>query len=147
MRSKIAIAAVVILVVAALATGAVAAQGLDTRPPWENEDGIWDMSKLPETEDVLDRSGAVIGTVATKYYFEDEETYPLPVLGPDGTLVGHLGESGFWALGDPEPVIRDAYTIIEAYDESGNLISKETIYETAPGAIADGEMSKDKDTP
>ena len=127
MRTKIRIAAALMLVVAVVATGVVAAQGVDTRPPWENEDGIWDMSKLPATEPVIDSAGAVVGTVSTKYYFEDEETYPLPVIGPDGELVGHLGRYGFWALGEPEPVIEGAYGVIEGFDENGELVSKQTI--------------------
>ena len=105
MRIRVTIAAAV-LVVAVLVAAVVAAWGgSDTfRPPWENEDGIWDMSQLPATENVLDHTGAVVGVVETRHY--ETDTYPLPVLGPNGELVGHIGENGFWALGEPEPFYR-----------------------------------------
>ena len=69
------------------------------------------MSKLPPTEEVIDRTGAVVGTVETKDNLAG--VYPLPVTGPDGRLVGHIGINGFWALGEPEPVIEGAYTVLE----------------------------------
>ena len=126
MRIRVTIAAAV-LVVAVLVAAVVAAWGgSDTfRPPWENEDGIWDMSQLPATENVLDHTGAVVGVVETRHY--ETDTYPLPVLGPNGELVGHIGENGFWALGEPEPFIEDAYTVVEEFGASGELISTRTI--------------------
>lgn len=125
MGKKIGIATGLMLAVVIVAAGVVAAQGVDTRPPWENEDGIWDMSKLPATESVVDSTGTVVGTVETRFY--EEDVYPLPVNGPDGQLVGHLGENGFWALGEPEPVIEGAYGTVKGYDENGELVSKQTI--------------------
>ena len=57
----------------------------------------------------------------------ETDLYPLPVLGPDGQLVGHIGENGFWALGEPEPFIEGSYTVVEEFDASGELISTRTI--------------------
>ena len=99
--------------VAVLVTGVVVIADTDDtprQPPWENEDGTIDMSKLPPTEEVIDRTGAVVGTVETKDNLAG--VYPLPVTGPDGRLVGHIGINGFWALGEPEPVIEGAYTVL-----------------------------------
>ena len=47
MRSKIAIAAASVLAMAAVVTEVVAAQVVNTRPSWENVEGVWDMSNLP----------------------------------------------------------------------------------------------------
>ena len=126
--SKIAIAAVLVLGVLAVVTEMVAAQVVSTRPSWENVEGVWDMSNLPANENVIDHTGVVVGIVETRHY--GTGLYPRPVIGPDGNLVGHIGENGFWALGEPEPVTEGAYTIIEEFDASGGLISSQTIYES-----------------
>ena len=83
-----------------------------TRPPWVNENGIVDMSKYPATMDVLDRTGALVGTVETKYLRTSKR---IPVIGADGEIVGHFGPNGYWALGELEPVIEDKVTTIEEY--------------------------------
>ena len=128
MKNKITIAAAVVVVVAVMVAGVVAAQVVDTRPPWENEDGIWDMSQLPDAEGVVDSTGTFVGVVETRHY--ETDLYPLPVLGPNGELVGHLGENGFWALGEPEPLPQeDAYTVVEEFDAAGTLRMRRTIHE------------------
>ena len=130
MRNKIMITGIVVVVVSVLVAGAVViADTGDTprRPPWEDENGIIDSSKLPATQEVVDRTGAVVGTVETKYYLTDR--YPLPVTGPDGQLVGHFGQNGFWALGESEPVIEGAYTVIEEFDADGERTSVRIIYD------------------
>lgn len=124
MRIKITVAAT-LLVIAALATGVVVASGGDARPPWENEDGIWDMSRLPATEEVVDHTGAVVGTVKTEHYLTDQ--YPLPVFGPDGQVVGQIGRKGYWASGESEPNAQGGFTVIKTFDESDEETSSQTI--------------------
>ena len=84
MRVRVAITAAVLVVAVALVARVVAASGGgDTfRPPWENADGTWDLSKRPATENVVDHTGTVVGVVETRH--DGTDLYPLPVLGPDG---------------------------------------------------------------
>ena len=84
MRVRVAITAAVLVVAVALVAGVVAASGGgDTfRPPWENADGTWDLSKRPATENVVYHMGTVVGVVETRH--DGTDLYPLPVLGPDG---------------------------------------------------------------
>ena len=129
MKNKITIAAAVVVVVAVMVAGVVAAQVVDTRPPWENEDGIWDMSQLPPTLGVVDSTGEYVGTIPSDYKITGD-TGLQPVTGPNGELVGHFGPGGFRALGEPEPLPQeDAYTVVEEFDASGDLISTRTIYD------------------
>ena len=131
MRNKIMITGIVVVVV----SGPGRRGGGDSRIPvtphvahrGRDENGIIDSSKLPATQEVVDRTGAVVGTVETKYYLTDR--YPLPVTGPDGQLVGHFGQNGFWALGESEPVIEGAYTVIEEFDADGERTSVRIIYD------------------
>ena len=128
MRIRFTIAAAV-LVVAIVVAGVVAAQGIDTRPPWENEDGIWDMSQLSPTLGVVDSTGEYVGTIPSDYKFTGD-TGLQPVTGPAGDLVGHFGPGGFWALGEPEPLPQeDAYSVIEEFDDAGTLRLRRTIHE------------------
>ena len=129
MKTKLAIAAA-LFALAVFATGAVVIASSDDtpqRPPWENEDGTMDVTKLPATRTVVDLTGAIVGTISTDYMVSGDRPTELPVTGPDGQLVGHIGPNGFWALGEPEPVREGAYTVIEEFDESGELIGTRTI--------------------
>ena len=131
MRTQATITAAV-LIVAVLITGTVViADSGDTphRPQWENENGIVDVSKLPATMQVLDSTGAVVGTVSTDYMKTGDRTGQLIVTGPDGQTVGHIGHKGFWASGNPEPVTEGGYTVIEVHDDSDVQVSVETIYD------------------
>ena len=101
---------------------------MEALPPWEDANGMIDESKLPPTMGVMDSTGAVVGYVKKMHYQSDTFTYPLPVFGPDTNHIGHVGENGFWALGEPEPFSEGSYTIIEEFDASGGLISSQTIY-------------------
>lgn len=119
MRIK-TVMAVTVLVVAVLVTGVVViADTGDTprRPLWENEDGTMDVSKLPATRMVVDRTGQSVGTISTDYMKTGNRDFPMPVTGPDGQLVGHIGPNGFWALGEPEPVIAGSVTTVEELDD------------------------------
>ena len=124
MRDKFAVALAVMLVMV-FAIMATTGRASPPRPPWERADGTVDVSKLPATEDVIDHTGTFVGTAKTS----DDLVgiYPLPVYGPDDEVIGHVGENGFWALGDPEPIDEDAYTIVEEFDASGNLVHTRTI--------------------
>ena len=122
MRIKATIAAVM-LVVAVLAAGAVVVADIGNTPSrllWENEDGTMDVSKLPATRPVVDRMGQTVGTISTDYMKTGDRDFPLPVTGPDGQLIGHIGPNGYWAIGESEPEITDSVTTIE---EVGNLNS------------------------
>ena len=110
MRIKLTIAAAVLLVTVVLVSGVVAANSSAGRLPWVDEDGIGDMSKYPAIQEVLDRTGAVVGTVETKYL---ETSQKIPVTGADGQIVGHFGPDGYWALGESKPVIEGKVTIVE----------------------------------
>ena len=115
MRIKTTIAAAV-LTVAVLVAGAVLISDTgDTprRPAWENADGTVDVSKLPATRPVVDRTGQTVGTISTDYMRTGDRYSSLPVTGPDGQLVGHIGPNGYWALGDPEPTLEGSVTTIE----------------------------------
>ena len=68
----------------------------------------------------------------TRHTHGDEFVYPHPVVDADGDLVGHIGENGYWPLGEEEPVIEDAYTVIKEWDADGNLIRNEIIRAIAP---------------
>ena len=140
MGNKSILTATLLIAVCALVAGAMAMGGGDDdyvpRPPWEDENGVWDVSKLPPTMEVLDHTGAVVGVSKTS---EDlAGVYPLPVYGPDGEVVGHLGENGYWALDEEEPIIEDSVTTIEESDGSttwirqyngrGELIRDEVIH-------------------
>ena len=129
MKNKITITAAVVVVVAVMVAGVVAAQAVDTRPPWENEDGIWDMSQLPPTLGVVDSTGEYVGTIPSDYKITGD-TGLQPVTGPNGELVGHFGPGGFRALGEPEPLPQeDAYTVVEEFDAAGTLRMRRTIHE------------------
>ena len=129
MKNKITITAAIVVVVAVMVAGVVAAQAVDTRPPWENEDGIWDMSQLPPTLGVVDSTGEYVGTIPSDYKITGH-TGLQPVTGPNGDLVGHFGPGGFRALGEPEPLPQeDAYTVIEEFDAAGTLRMRRTIHE------------------
>ncbi len=133
--SKIAIAVVLVLGVAAVIAGVAASDGEETREfqealnarPWVDANGMVDVTKMPPREGVVDHTGAHVGFVETRHTHGDEFVYPHPVVDADGDLVGHIGENGFWPLGEEEPVIEDAYTVIEEYDADGKLIHKEVI--------------------
>lgn len=130
MKTKLAIAAV-LFAVAVFATGAVviASSGDGPiRPPWENEDGTMDVTNLPATMTVVDSTGEVVGTISTDYMLNGDRPEKLPVTGPDGQLVGDIGPYGFWALGEPKPVLEGAHTVIKEFDESDELIGTRTIY-------------------
>ena len=136
-RNKIGIAVIVVLGAFAAIAGVAATGGQESfdavyteenRSAWVDENGIWDNSLLPSTFDVLDHTGAVVGQVETKHY--GTELYPLPVIDSDGNLVGHVGENGFWRVGEEEPFIEGAFTVIEEFDDSGELISSRTIYDS-----------------
>ena len=138
MKSRIITVVLVLGVLAAMAI--VAATGPEeteadlyaeqNRSPWVDENGVWDNSLLPETFDVLDHHGEVVGVVETRHYGTD--LYPLPVLDPNGAVVGHVGEYGYYALGESEPYIADAYTVIEEFDADGERIRHEIIRPIAP---------------
>ena len=127
MRHRISVVAIAVIAVSTLVSGILLASGGDGRQPWENEDGTVDISKLPATENAIDRTGALVGVVKTSNDLAD--VYPLPVYrpGPGGELVGYLGENGFWALGETEGIIQDSYTIVEEHSASGELIHARTI--------------------
>ena len=129
MRIKVTITAAVLVLALLVAGAVVIADTGDTsrRPAWENEDGIGDMSKLPPTRPVLDSTGTFVGNVETRHY--ETDTYPLPVLGPDGQVIGHLGGNGFWRLGEPEPVVEIPYTVVEEFDESGKRTAHRLVYD------------------
>ena len=134
-RSKIAIAVVLVLGVAAVIAGVAASDGGETREfqerldarPWVDANGMVDVTKMPRLEGVADHTGALVGYVETRHTYGDEFVYPQPVIDADGNLVGHIGENGFWALGTEEPVIEDAYTVVEEYDADGQLIFRQVI--------------------
>ncbi len=100
--------------------------------------GMVDESKLPPTMGVADSTGAVVGYVETRHY--GTGLYPEPVLGPDGNLIGHIGENGYWALGEPEPYIKDAYTVIEEYGPDGELTRHEIIRPEPPAQGEEGPV-------
>ena len=144
-RSKIAIAAVLVLGVLAAIAGVAATGGQESfdavyteenRPVWVDENGIWDNSLLPSTFDVLDHTGAVVGQVETTHY--GTELYPLPVIDSDGNLVGHVGENGFWRVGEEEPFIEGAFTVIEEFDADGERTRHEIIQAIVPGPGEEG---------
>lgn len=112
------VTATLAIAVCALVAGSIALGGGDDDyvplQPWEGENGIIDESKLPPTEGVVDRTGASVGV--TKLADELADIYPLPVYGPDGEIVGHLGENGYWALGEEEPIIEDSVTTVMGAD-------------------------------
>lgn len=115
MRIKTTIA-VAVLALVVIVTGAVVIADTGEsprRPAWENVDGTVDVSKLPATRPVVDRTGQTVGTISTDYMRTGDRNSSLPVTGPDGQLVGHIGPNGYWALEDPEPVIEGAVTTIE----------------------------------
>ena len=127
MRNKMIVAAV-LLVAAVSALVIVSRRGQQddfVRPPTEGESSIVDMTKLPPTENVLNREGVVVGVVKTERYMTD--IYPYPVYGPDGNIVGHLGLNGYWALGEEEPSLEGALTTIQGFDETGKLVEEKTI--------------------
>ena len=129
MRAKLKITAAV-LVLAVLVSGTVVmANTGDTprRPPWENEDGTMDVSKLPPTRPVVDRTGEVVGTVSTDYMRTGERPEQLTVTGPDGQVVGYMVAGGFWALGEPRPE-RRGFSISEEYDAAGELTRREVTH-------------------
>ena len=141
MRNKIILTATLAIAVCVLVAGAIAIGGGDDdyvpRSPWEGENGIIDESKIPPTEGVVDRTGTVVGV--TKLADELAEIYPVPVYnGPDGELIGHIGENGYWALDEEEPIIEDSVTTVEESDGSttwirqyngrGELIRDEVIH-------------------
>lgn len=69
--------------------------------PYINDNGNWS----PEYFDVSDSTGTTVGVVKTADAFADDIKFPLPVFSStDRALqVGHYGEYGYWALGEPEP--------------------------------------------
>ena len=115
MKIKTTIAAAVLAVVVLVTGAVVLADTGDTprRPAWENADGTVDMSKLPATRPVVDHTGQTVGTISTDYMRTGDRSSSLPVTGPDGQLVGHIGPNGYWALGDPEPVNEGSATTVE----------------------------------
>lgn len=118
MRNKILLSATLIVAVFAMVAGAIAAGGGDEdyvpRQPWEGENGVIDESKLPPTEGVVDRTCASVGV--TKLADKLAGIYPLPVYGTSGEVVGHIGENGYWALGEEEPIIEDSVTTVMGSD-------------------------------
>ena len=134
MRNKIAIAAIMVLGVLAAIAGVAATGGDETRkamealPPWEDANGMIDESKLPATMGVADSTGAVVGYMKTR----GPDIYPEPVFGSGGNLIGHLGEHGYSALGEPEPFIEGSYSVVEEFDENGELIWSEVILPIRP---------------
>ena len=138
MRNKIAIAAIMVLGVLAAIAGVAATGGSETRKfvedlsPSEDANGMIDESKLPPTMGVMDSTGAVVGYVKKMHYQSDTFTYPLPVFGPDTNHIGHVGENGFWALGEPEPFSEGSYSVVEEFDENGELIWSEVILPIRP---------------
>ena len=119
--------ATLILILSALVTGAVMAAQEDDRP-WVDENGIWDMSKVPATQGVVNSTGEQVGVIMTDDLFNDVD--PLPVYSlEDHTLqIGFVGSKGYWANGESEPECDGCYTVIEHVDEDGN-VSTETIYD------------------
>ncbi len=102
----------------------------ENRPVWVDENGVWDNSLLPSTFDVLDHAGAVVGQVETRHY--GTELYPLPVIDSDDNLVGHVGENGFWRVGEEEPFIEGAFTVIEEFGADGERTRHEIIRAIEP---------------
>ena len=118
--------ATLVLILLAMVTGAIIAQ--ENSRPWVDENGVWDMSKVPTTQGVVDSSGTQVGVVMTEDLLGD--VHPLPVYSVDDhTLrVGSVGSKGYWALGESEPECDGCYTVIETVDDDGNT-STETIYD------------------
>ena len=144
-RNKIGIAVIVVLGVFAAIAGVAATGGQESfdavyteenRSAWVDENGIWDNSLLPSTFDVLDHTGAVVGQVETKHY--GTELYPLPVIDSDGNLVGHVGENGFWRVGEEEPFIEGAFTVIKEWGPDGELTRHEIIRPEPPAQGEEG---------
>ena len=125
MRKQVTIIATAFIAVFVMVFGAIAVMGDPERPGWEGVDGIINESLLPATEDVIDHTGAFVGTVKTSDDLAG--VYPLPVYNADGKVIGHVGEKGYWALGEPEPVDEDSLTTVEEFDADGNLIHTRTI--------------------
>ena len=133
MRNRI-IAVTLVLGMVAAAIGIAATNGAETRQfvermdPWESPNGIINTSMLPATMGVGDSTGAVVGYTKTS----EDDLYPQPVYGEDGSQIGHVGEYGYYALGESEPYIADAYTVIEEFDADGERIRHEIIRPIAP---------------
>ena len=137
-RNKIGIVAILVLGVL-VAIAVVGATGPEetrenlyaeqNRSPWVDENGVWDNSQAPATFNVLDRTGAVVGYVKTS---EEGVLYPQPVYGSDGGQIGHVGQYGYYALGESEPYIADAYTVIEEFDADGDRTRHEIMRPIAP---------------
>ncbi len=126
-RKKIAIAVVLTLVVAGTLAGVAGVAGTpgEVKRAWVNSDGIVDVSKVPERYGVLDHTGAHVGFIETRHLYGEDDVYPQPVIDADGNLIGHIGDNGFWALGGEEPVLEGAYSAVEEYGASGELIHKQ----------------------
>ena len=149
MRSRI-ISVVLVLGVLAATIAVAATEGGETRrfveglEPWESPDGMIDESKLPATMGVLDSTGAVVGYI--KRSDEVLELYPLPVYGEDGRRIGQVGEYGYWPLGEAEPFIPDAYTVIEEYGPDGELTRCEIIRPVPPKPGENGRVGSTHET-
>ena len=98
-----------------------------------------DESKLPATMGVLDSTGAVVGYLKTG----EDELYPVPVYGSDGS---QIGENGYWVLGEPEPFIPDAYTVNEEYGPDGELTWCEIIRPVRPAPGEKGRVGSTHET-
>ena len=149
MRDRI-ITVVLALGLVAAAIAVAATDGGETRKfgkgldPWESPDGMNDESKLPATMGVSDSTGAVVGYI--KRSDEALEMYPLPVYGEDGRQIGQVGENGYWPLGEAEPFIPDAYTVIEEYGSGGELTRCEIIRPVQPIPGENGRVGSTHET-
>lgn len=125
MKKQMTIIATAFIAVFVMVFGAIVVMGDPGRPPWVGVDGIIDTSLLPPTQEVMDRTGAVVGTIKTAD--DQADVYPLPVYNDDDEVIGYMGEKGFWALGEPEPTSDDSVTTVEEFDADGNLTHTRTI--------------------
>jgi hypothetical protein len=118
MKTKVSFLIATLVLVSAIVTAMAVTDPTSTpsRPAWENEDGTIDPSKYPPTMEVVDRDGETVGTIDTRHLIEISGSY-IPVNGPDGELVGHIGPNGFWKLGEPETVIEGKEMYVEEYED------------------------------
>ena len=119
---KIRLTVLAFTVIAALSIISITIANNEAVPgglPWMDENGVGVPSLYPATIGVVDSTGQRVGTIETRLLDADDFSN-VPVTDANGTVVGHFGPNGFWALGEPEPP--SSTIIVEEYDDSSAVL-------------------------
>ena len=124
MKIRLTVLAVTVIVALSIITVAIANnEAVPGGLPWMDENGVGVPSLYPATIGVVDSTGQRVGTIETRLLDADDFSN-VPVTDANGTVVGHFGPNGFWALGETEPP--NSTITIEEYDDSSGVLPSRT---------------------